>query len=129
MSRIMKSLALAAVAVSVVGVSTACSSTPTAVPTYCALKAAADASWAQGDEPSKGVVSPADVKVGADAKVIAAAAKADGRADVAAMYTAIAKQALTSKEPTDAQLNALMGLIDKGTETAIKDCGGRPALP
>jgi len=141
MSHTVKSFALVAIAVFAVGVSAACSSTskpvakpssntapnPVAKPSYCALRAAADeAGLAQGDESSKGVVGPADVRLAAAAKAVAVAAKADGRADVAAMYVAVAKQALTAKEPTDAQLNALLDLISKGTETVINDCVGRP---
>jgi len=101
---------------------------PTAKPAYCALRAAADdAAVAQGNEvPSKGVVTPADVKAAATAKAVAAAAKADGRADVAAMYAAMAKQDLTAKEPTDAQIGALADLVYPATDTMVNDCGVAP---
>jgi len=96
---------------------------PVGTPAYCALKAAADAAeMAHQQQESLGVVSPTDVKFAAAAKALAAASTASGRGDVAAMYTTLAKQALTAAEPTDAQVTALMDLTIKGSATLDAAC-------
>jgi len=106
---------------------------PAGTPAYCALKAAADAAeMAHQQQESLDVVSPTDVKFAAAAKALAAASTASGRGDVAAMYTALAKQALTAAEPTDAQVTALMDLTLKGSSTLDSACappaGGQLAV-
>jgi len=96
---------------------------PVGTPAYCALKAAADAAEiAHQEQESLGVVSPTDVKFAAAAKALAAASAASGRGDVAAMYTAMAKQALTAAEPTDAQSATLMDLTIKASATLDSMC-------